>query len=341
MKYLFFDIECANCDGGNGKMCSFGYVKADENLQITENEDIIINPKAPFRLRGYGSRCYIQLAYPEAVFKKAPAFPNYYEKIKALLTEPDTLIFGYAPENDAGFLRSEFERYALPSVNFVFYDVQRIFKKCIPSETGNLPSLASACEQLSVTIDQTTHKSSDDALATMLILKKLCEKTLASPKELIEKHPICKGELENGMVKANYFKPKAELSPQEKNMIKGENKVKFRNLIRRLSGFSYGIRKKRVCLSWLYEFYHFKEACVLVSVLSEHGYKYTHKLHECDVFVKKPEASGGTCKRFQEVRQINENSTAKKIEIIEFDEFLALIDLDGSLLLKKAAEFEI
>ena len=54
MQYLFFDIECANCDGGNGKICSFGYVLTDENFNEIEKEDIIIDPKAPFHLRGWG-----------------------------------------------------------------------------------------------------------------------------------------------------------------------------------------------------------------------------------------------------------------------------------------------
>ena len=33
MKYVFFDIECANCFQGNGKICSFGYVITDEKLK--------------------------------------------------------------------------------------------------------------------------------------------------------------------------------------------------------------------------------------------------------------------------------------------------------------------
>ena len=37
MKYLFFDIECA--DGGKGTICSLGYVIADMDFKIIKRED--------------------------------------------------------------------------------------------------------------------------------------------------------------------------------------------------------------------------------------------------------------------------------------------------------------
>ena len=46
MKYLFFDIECANRDEtGRNQIYSFGYLLTDENLNVIETEkDIVINP---------------------------------------------------------------------------------------------------------------------------------------------------------------------------------------------------------------------------------------------------------------------------------------------------------
>lgn len=45
MKYLFFDIECANCNDRRGKIYSFGYIIADEGLNVIEDEkDIVMNP---------------------------------------------------------------------------------------------------------------------------------------------------------------------------------------------------------------------------------------------------------------------------------------------------------
>ena len=50
MNYLFFDIECANCDNGNGKICSFGYVLTDTDFNILEYTDLIIDPTIVIKL---------------------------------------------------------------------------------------------------------------------------------------------------------------------------------------------------------------------------------------------------------------------------------------------------
>ena len=42
MDYLFFDTECANCLHGEGKICSFGYVRTDENFHVLKKKDIHI-----------------------------------------------------------------------------------------------------------------------------------------------------------------------------------------------------------------------------------------------------------------------------------------------------------
>ena len=70
MKYLFFDIECA--DGGKATICSFGYVIADLNFNIIEQRDILINPEAEFCLEGRKGRPDVKLAYPKEDFLNAP-----------------------------------------------------------------------------------------------------------------------------------------------------------------------------------------------------------------------------------------------------------------------------
>ncbi len=338
MDYLFFDIECANCDGGNGKICSFGYTLADEKLNVVEKKDIVINPRAPFRLRGWGNKTYITLAYPEEAFRQAPDFGHFYDVIAEMLRAPDRMIFGYAPENDAGFLRSEFERYRKPQVDFVFYDVQRMYKNAIGTENGQLCSLTSACEGLGIETPFTEHKSCDDAYATLLVLKKLCEIKNMAPSALASACAPCKGHLENGEVGADYFKPKTELKASERNMIKGINRDSFRYLRRRLSG----IRKegvlggKRICFSWLYEFYHYKEMLVLLSEINNCGGRYVHKVHECDIFVKKPDGQRGNCKRLAEAIALEK----KRPEIYEFSEFLSIIGINSDELSLRAENAE-
>ena len=341
MNYLFFDIECANCDSGNGKICSFGYVLTDESFNIKEYQDLIINPKAKFKLRGYGNKSYIQLAYSEETFLASPPFAYYYEKIKQLLNMEDTLIFGYAPENDASFLRSEFERFNLTEIDFKFHDVQRLFKATVETENNNLCSLSAACEMLEIDTAFITHKSCDDAFATMLVLKELSTRTGKDVATLVaENKKIC-GQLKNGEITANYFKPKAELKPGEENMMKGVNKDNFRYLLRRLA---FRKTKVKVAFSWVYENRHYREMIVLASELSKQGYRYTSKLSEADIFVKKPSYVRGVCRREKDIfeaknsnYEINNSKVKKKLRVMKFADMLAVLGISEEKL-KKYAE---
>ena len=80
MKYLFFDIECANCFNGKGKICSFGYCVTDEDFNIIQSEDIVINPKDKFNL-GTPQKEIIKLAYSKEEFFAAPDFSYFYKKV--------------------------------------------------------------------------------------------------------------------------------------------------------------------------------------------------------------------------------------------------------------------
>ena len=342
MRYLFFDIECANCDNGNGKICSFGYLLTDEAFNIIEYCDLLIDPKAKFKLRGYGKKKYIQLAYPEAAFFASPPFTYYYETIKSMLTAENTMIFGYAPENDASFLRSEFERFSLPEVDFVFYDVQRLFKNIADKEDKNLCSLSHACEKLQIDTAFITHKSCDDAFATMLVLKELCKITGKSVPALVSENKIIRGELKTGEIIANYFKPKAELLPGEENYIKGVNKDNFRYLIRRLSMRGGG---SKICFSWLYEYRHYREMVILVNELSKLGYKYTSKLSEADFFVKKPTYVRGICRREKDIYEarnssfeINNSNIKRKLKVYRFCDALEILGITDERLAELAKE---
>ena len=48
MKYLFFDIEGANCYNYTSKMCTFGYVITNEKFEMLSKVDVIMNPEAHF-----------------------------------------------------------------------------------------------------------------------------------------------------------------------------------------------------------------------------------------------------------------------------------------------------
>ena len=49
--FLFFDCECANCFDGIGKICSLGYVLADDELNVIESS--IINLRKIYLMPDY------------------------------------------------------------------------------------------------------------------------------------------------------------------------------------------------------------------------------------------------------------------------------------------------
>ena len=129
MKYLFFDIECA--DGGKATICSFGYVIADMDFRILKKEDIVINPESNFNLTGRDGRPDVQLAYPIATFKRAPNFKHFYEKIKALVENEKYYIVGHSIYDDATYLNKACARYKLDPLNFQYFDTQRMYREIV------------------------------------------------------------------------------------------------------------------------------------------------------------------------------------------------------------------
>ncbi len=346
VKYLFFDIECANCDGGRGKICSFGYVLTDTSFSVLDHKDLIMDPSAPFRLQSYGreAKKYIELAYPEDVFRASPRFDRFYDRLKELLCTPGTLVFGYAPENDAGFLASEFERYSLTPLDFEFCDVQRIFKRHMRYEGANQFSLTHACDALGIDAPETAHKSVDDAMATMRVLKKICFEEGRGAPELVDLYSPCTGELRAGEMKVSYFKKKPEPAPGEENLMKGVNEDNFKKLIKRTRCNFYGappqLRGKRLCFTYSYEFEHYGEMCILVGLLAEHGARITRKAGECDIYVQCHDVSAdgkrSRCRRRYVVDK--RRSAGENVRYVRFETLLGWLGADEEGLTELAAQ---
>ena len=185
--YLFFDIEC--CNGYN--ICSFGYCLVSEDLKIVEKKDIIINPESKFVLSPKGRRAKIELAYPEEYFYKQDAFPYFYGKIKKLLSQSGYTVVGHSIQSDIYFLAFACKRYHLQSIKIEGYDTQKIYKEY--TKSAQVTSLEKIMNALEIEGDNLTlHKSSDDAHATFLVLKELCDRENLSLGELLEEYPNCK-----------------------------------------------------------------------------------------------------------------------------------------------------
>lgn len=187
MNYVFFDCECANCLRGEGKICSLGYVKTDENLNIVKKKDILVNPDAPFLLGNAKNGEGIRLAYPLFRFKWAHTFPSYYEEIKKLFTkDEETIAFGFAVHQDVRYLAYTCKRYNLPFFSFKFYDIQKL-EQLVHSRKN--PSALDTLIETYHLKPFTYHRSDDDALMTLEVLKGILDEKKMTIQQLLEKYP--------------------------------------------------------------------------------------------------------------------------------------------------------
>ena len=205
MKYLFFDIECANCYNNCAKIFSLGYVVTDENFNILhEKEDILINPRD--RFDWYVAKK--MMAYPRSIFGDKPPFPDFYPQFKEMFEDPDTMVIGYAVTNDVHFLHDDCRRYGLPSLAYRFYDVQQIYARQPENNTAkNLEdSLLAWCGIEA----ENLHRSDEDAYNTMLILKAIAAYHGTNLPGILEKYPDCGGETRDFQIDYAWKKPESE-----------------------------------------------------------------------------------------------------------------------------------
>lgn len=188
MKYLFFDVECANCQNGEGKICSFGYVLTDESFKVLKKKDILVDPAAKFMLGNARVGKGIKLAYPLFKFQRAFTFPHYYKEIKNLLEDEDTLCFGFAVFQDVSYISYSCRRYGLPIIDFSFFDIQRFEKKL--NQRNNFSGLDSLIEEYGLT-SYTYHRSDDDAMMTMEVFRELLKRSKLGMEELLKKYKDC------------------------------------------------------------------------------------------------------------------------------------------------------
>ena len=301
MNYCFFDIECANCFGGKGKICSFGYVITDEQFNILEKKDIVINPRSSFNLGPD-----LKLAYTKAEFRQAAPFPDYYDEIGALLEYPEYVILGYSIENDCNFLRSDCKRYELPSFDFPFYDVQCIVMQLF--DLQNMPSLQKALEFFGMHEDQEIHKSDDDAYMTMLAMKGACEHLGITASELLARYPIAQGSLKDYEIHSNYKEERERqralkdaerqkaISEANRNRIRynSPNFYAFQRHLRRMtSQIGDGVLNgQRISLSSGYEKNHYRQMLKITELIAQAGGQYVQKASHCSLFVACEELDG-------------------------------------------------
>lgn len=285
MQYLFFDIECANCFEGKGKICSFGYVLTDENFEILEKEDLIINPRARFYLTGRKGDD-IQLAYPQSVFRHAPAFPAFYDCIRDIITTPEQLVIGHAVSNDVKFLIDECERYNLPHFDYPFYDTQKIYREF--KQIKNQVALDHILADFGITPDDAIlHKSDDDALMTMWSARALCQATGLSLPELIAAYPRCAGQALGGVMSLADVK---RFSESQSNRMRHANLRMFLGFLDALYDLEptkhvARLEGKKIFFPQPYEAEHFRQMVLLCHRLAQCGATYCAERRAADFWV--------------------------------------------------------
>ena len=337
MKYLFFDIECA--DGGKATICSFGYVIADMNFKMIKREDIIINPEGRFFLTGRAGRPDVELAYPKETFFRAPKFPKFHSKLKALLENEEYYVIGHSIGDDVKYLNKACERYGLEPFKFSYFDTQRMYREL--KGAGNLISLEHALEENEIDEGFRFHQSVEDARATMFLLKALLKRA-ETPFEVYKNSTDrCTGSTEGGKASWDYTPPESEHKRLRAKGLRGEkgDNIMLRGrrnhtIFLRYLDFGEGIgeksdklKGKKVTISMNYETEHFKEMVLLAGMIKAAGGEYVLKASGADIFatvdMKNEDGTPRRCSRGDYV--MAEIEKGREIAVITFDDLLALL----------------
>ena len=304
MKYLFFDIECANCYNNCAKIFSLGYLITDEKFNILhEKEDVLINPKD--RFDWYVAKK--MMAYPREIFKDFPPFPDFYDRFKAMFEDPDTVVIGYAVTNDVHFLHDDCRRYGLAPFTYKFYDVQQLYARQPINNTAK--NLEDSVLSWYGEEPENMHRSDEDAYNTMRIMKAIAAFHNTDLPGVMEMFPDCGGETHEGAINYAWKKPEGE-AKKKRRRSKGKKKAEDAptaevDIVNTMEQGSHNAelfvkfleqvqpRKKAhrppllsghtVTVSLNYQRYHFNEMLYLVQMIVDAGGRYTLVTRDADV----------------------------------------------------------
>ena len=270
---------------------------------------------------------------------QSPDYKHYFNRIEPLFADKDIMIFGHTVDADIKYLNDEAKRYGLPFFDCKFYDAKYMYNTYArtPNESYGVSKI---CAELGVALPAHEHRSVDDAYATMLIVKEICNRMKVDVYALIEQCEDCRGETKDGEIKTVVMerarKGKEELeklygAPIQNNFIKGENKTAF---LQFLDGVKpHGVINaneltgKKLSISLNYEYGHYKQMLSIVQLLANCGCTYCLKASEADYFVtyQLVDADGNekTCSRQKYVVEAIEHGAS--IKLLSFDELLHIL----------------
>lgn len=335
MKYLFFDIECANCFNGTGKICEFGYVLTDEQFNVLDKKIFLINPRDNF------DRYVVKnlLAYDVNVYRQSLDYKHYFKRIEQLFTDKDIMILGHTVDADIKYLNDEAVRYKLSFFDCKFYDAKYMYNTYSGTPDKSV-GVSKICTELGIDSPVHEHRSVDDAYATMLIVKEICRRLEVDVHALIEQCDDCRGETKDGEIKTvvteRARKKREELekmygAPIQNNFIKGDNKTAFLQFLDGVKPLgeirNNELTDKRLSISLNYEYGHYKQMLSIVQLLANCGCTYCLKASGADYFVTYQliDADGNekSCSRQKYVAEAIEHGAT--IKILSFDELLHML----------------
>lgn len=311
MRIISFDVESCNGNPKEASLCSFGYCISDENYNILEKKDILINPVSKNLTLCDSKRNFgIKLAYGKKEFRSAPLFCELYEEIKKLLQSCD-LVLGFSIENDINYLNKACEYYSLENINFRFIDVQEL--DSLVNGGNQKESLEKAVKKFGVQF--TLHKSDDDALATLLLLKNICLTKNTCLEGLLDEYNVVPGEnFENG------FSHSYSLNRMcEKNGLSSGLKLKkylFCKYLRKLKRGKGNLNGKTFSFCKKLAYSDINLSRSLLSAIYCQGGKYTMFSNQADLFVI---TSVSDC-------NAKEKRLQGQVDIIDLNELYSLLD---------------
>ncbi len=310
MNYLAFDIEAAN-GYKLSSICSIGIVIADEQFNILSRQNVWINPKTKYNLNGTRKNVGIDLHLDKKLLASSPDFSQVYDKIKALLTNPDYVIVGHAVDADVRMLNATCKRYNLPSLNFNFICSQLLYK--LYNGEKEVKALGKIANALGVTFEE--HNSEEDAYMSMMTLKYLVENSGLSVSQLLQKYHVRVGsnvdfELTRSVSLDGQF------SKKHLTQIAVEKIKAYAKTVKKTSNV---YKDKVFCIARSLEVGDTPELYEVVRNVIAGGGRYSSKLVKCNVYVK---SDNPTDQDIMREKRVDELVAQNLVQVISISQIL-------------------
>lgn len=302
MRYLAFDIECAQSFGNYTPICNFGYVIYDEQLNLIEKKDILINPRANFKLEGRTNREDIRLFHSVDRYKTSPDFAETYSMIKFLLEDPDLIILNHAVINDIIFIHNDCKRYKLPMIDFSAYDTTEAYKSYTNSKRSL--SLDKLIDSYRISTDFNHHRADEDANAAMKFMIEISNRMEVSLIEMIDlasMKPYNSVELIYSISKKN----------QKKDIMNKCKKMPIK--------YDY-FKQKKIAFAFSIEDNLEKYEAILSSIY-EFGGVYSNAVSLADIFIYEEDKTCNRCKSYEIA-----TSQGSQVEGITYHQFIKTLE---------------